>query len=146
MKRARDAVVRGQIDRLDVLHGRQTQFVETALIGVRDVAVFVAMAVFLQRFFTPISNCHLCSIAFMSAGLPKTNLQRWDEERRDQIKVPVDGLRMDRVVLLFLTGFADDLDRLDAVILLVAPVNDPYLVEMFDIEDVDGVSICHDDL
>ena len=82
----------------------------------------------------------------MSVGLPNTNLQRWDEERRDQIKVPVDGLRMDRVVLLFLTGFADDLDRLDAVILLVAPVNDPYLVEMLDIEDVDGVSICHDDL
>lgn len=60
--------------------------------------------------------------------------------------MPVNGLRMDGVVLLFLTCFTNDLNSLDAVILLIAPVNDPYLVEMFHIEDVDWISIRHDDL
>jgi hypothetical protein len=53
---------------------------------------------------------------------------------------------MNGVVLLLLTGLPNHLDRLDAVILLISPIDDPDLVQMFHVKDVYRVSIGHDDL
>lgn len=76
----------------------------------------------------------------------KPNLHGRNEERINQIKVAVDRLRMNGVVLLLLTGLPNHLDRLDAVILLISPIDDPDLVQMFHVKDVYRVSIGHDDL
>lgn len=76
----------------------------------------------------------------------KTYLQRWNKERIDQIKVAINGFWMDGMMFLLLAGFTNHLNRFDAMILFVAPIDDPYLVEMFDVKDVHRVSIRHDDL
>ena len=64
----------------------------------------------------------------------------------DEIKVAVDGLRMNCVVFLLLTSLANDLDGLDAVVLFVPPVDDPHLVQMLHIVHIDRVSIGHNHL
>lgn len=74
------------------------------------------------------------------------NLERRNEKGVDEIKVAVDGLRVNRVVFLLLTSLSDDLDRLHAMILFVPPVDDPYLVQILHVGDINRVSIRHDNL
>ena len=70
-------------------------------------------------------------------------LEGGDEQGIDQIEVTVDGFRMHGVMFLLLTGFADDLNGFDSVILLVAPIDQPHLVQMLHVEDIHRVSIRH---
>lgn len=61
----------------------------------------------------------------------------------DEIEVSVDWFWMDCMVFLLLTGFADYLNGFHAMILLVPPVDDPYLVHILNVIHVDWVSIGH---
>lgn len=76
----------------------------------------------------------------------RQDLHRRNKERVDQIEMSIDRLRMDGVVFLFLASLANDLNRFDAVVLFVAPIYYPHLVQVIHIENVDRISIRHNDL
>ena len=73
MEGAWDAVIGRQVDGFDVFHGRQAQFVQSALVSVRHVTVLEMMSIFLK---TPENSGQTVDLSVIDLSYQDVSLPR----------------------------------------------------------------------
>jgi len=74
------------------------------------------------------------------------DLVRRQEEPADQIKLAVNGFRMDRVMFPLLRRVSNNLDCFHAFVFFAAPVEDPHLIKVRNVVELNREAICGDNL